>query len=126
VIAIDLSQAYFDPALEEILAPWSVVEEVGNGTHTGLWTSQGGGTVYFDPELNPLLVAGSGFITVASGEVITWESPGGGLVVFTGGKGRFAKVSGSFTQVQNIIDEVQIGPFIYLTIEWTGSGTIAY
>jgi hypothetical protein len=124
VVAIDLSQAH--PEGEFILAPCWVVEERGLGTHTGWWTSQGEGTVYFDLDLNPVNVTASGFITVASGEVITWDQPSEGLIILTGGTGRFANVSGSFTEVFHSMVQDQVGWIVYLSLEWTASGTIAY
>ena len=106
-------------------AEWTVVEEIGMGTHTGRWTSQGGGTVYFDAALNPVHITGSGFITVASGDVISWESADG-VVTFIDGTGRLVNVSGSFIQDQEITDQEQVGWSIFLTIRWTARGTLSY
>ena len=120
VIRLDLTPVLLGASLE---APWTIVEEVGFGTHTGRWTSSGSGTYNVVTEA----MAGSGTITVASGDVIWWDSPQSGLLNFTAGTGRFANVSGTFVQPMTVISEVPEGPCcLLITVEWTTSGTIAY
>jgi len=80
VVRMDLTPVLLGDSLE---APWTIVEEVGFGTHTGRWTTSGGGTYNVVTEA----MASSGYITVASGDVIWWDSPQSGLTHFKGPSG---------------------------------------
>jgi hypothetical protein len=117
VIKLDMSQ--LDPSTLE--APWSIVEEIGMGTHTGRWTSSGSGTYNV---VSGALV-GTGVLTVASGDLIWWSMANSQLT-FTQGTGRFANVSGSFVEDMTITSEVYDGPYVIIALEFTASGTIAY
>ena len=116
VVVLDLSQ--FDPGTFQ--APWSILEEVAVGTHTGLWTSTGAGTY----NLQTGIRVGSGTITVANGDVIEWTCVNN-VFTWTSGTGRFASVSGSC-----VLDETEViepeDPYLRITITWTASGKIAY
>jgi hypothetical protein len=119
VIRLDLTPVLLGESIE---APWTIVEEVGFGTHTGRWTSSGSGTYNVVTEA----MASSGTMTVASGDVIEWDSPQSGLLNFTAGTGRFANVSGTLVQNMTVISEVPEGPYLLITVKWTAAGTIAY
>ena len=116
VVLLDLSQ--IDPDTSQ--APWTIVEEVAVGTHTGLWTSTGSGTY----SLLTGIRVGSGTITVANGDAIEWTCVNN-VFTWTSGTGRFASVSGSC-----VLDETEViepeGPYLRITTTWTASGTIAY
>jgi hypothetical protein len=117
VIRLDLSQL----DLNTLEAPWSIVDEIAVGTHTGRWNSSGSGTY----SVVTGAMVGSGFITLASGDLIWWSSANNEITM-TGGTGRFANVSGSFVEDMTITSEMEEGPYVIITVEFTASGTIAY
>ena len=70
---------------------------------------------------------GFGIIFAANGDQIFWEDIGGGVIVFTGGTGRFERVTGEFTFTMS--EPVYVpGPSgtISMIITYTGEGTITY
>jgi hypothetical protein len=117
VIRLDMSQ--LDPSTLE--APWTIVDEIAMGTHTGRWTSSGSGTYNV---VSGALV-GTGVLTVASGDFIWWSMANDQLT-FTQGTGRFANVSASYVEDMTITSEVYAGPYVIIALEWTASGTISY
>jgi hypothetical protein len=120
VVRMDFTN--FNPAHPESwVLPWDIAEEVAVGTHTGLWTSTGGGTY----NLLTGIMVGSGTITVANGDAIEWTCVNN-VFTWTSGTGRFASVSGSCVLDETVVSEVAEGPYLTITIEWTASGTIAY
>jgi hypothetical protein len=121
VVLIDFTNFEFNPADPgSWVVPWDIAEEVAVGSHTGLWSSTGGGTYNVVTGIR----VGSGTITVANGDVIEWTCVNN-VFTWTSGTGRFASVSGSC-----VLDETEViepeDPYLRITITWTASGKIAY
>lgn len=102
------------------------VVQGGQATHLGLFTAEGQGN--WDLQ-NFVILSGSGTVTAANRGEIYWEMGANNSVVFTGGTGRFAHVSGGFASVITAPPVISPGPSpgtIIMMVEYVGTGTITY
>jgi hypothetical protein len=99
--------------------PYSMIDE-GSSSNLGKFVDVGKYD-QFGPD------HGIGIVFAADGDQIFWEDIGGGVIVFTGGTGRFKGVTGGFNFTVSPLVFVP-GPSGTISVVFTymGEGTITY
>jgi hypothetical protein len=103
---------------------WYILEETGQMTHVGRYVCEGNG------QFGPGGMEGSGILTTASGDTLTWKASGGppvSTIALSGLSGRFTGALGSFDVTRTETNrEILDGRYLVLTYVQSGVGTITY
>jgi hypothetical protein len=111
-----------------LIVPWEIVNESGQSTHCGRYTSHGGGTMMMDFSGNVLSLTGAGCLVAANGDLIYWHETQEGsnppVICFNGGTGRFQNAVGEAVAQMVILSEnLETGT---ITAAVSGVGWISY
>jgi ligand-binding SRPBCC domain-containing protein len=125
-IQADLAKAEFADGF--LVVPWEIVNESGQATHCGRYTSHGGGTMMMDLSGNVLSLTGAGRLVAANGDVIYWHETQQGselpVIYFNGGTGRFQNAVGeAVAQMVMLSENLETGT---ITAAVSGAGWISY
>ena len=129
-IQANLSGAWFED--DQFIVPWRIVEESGQATHCGRYTSHGSGVMVHDSNFAPIGLTGEGWLVAANGDVIYWRQEQKGenpaVLWFHGGTGRFENATGEAVAQMVILSESpdETGTILTITVAVSGAGWIYY
>jgi hypothetical protein len=129
-IQANLSGAWVED--DHFIVPWRIVEENGQATHCGRYTSHGSGFMVHDLNFEPIGLTGEGWLVAANGDVIYWHQEQEGenptMLWFHGGTGRFENAIGEAVAQMVILSESsdEAGTILTIKVAVSGAGWISY